>query len=117
MRPNPDLYHRLAVPVAATEADRRLADFQTRIEALREECGIAEFVAICGVYTSEEPGKISLTIAACGNQERGVELAKKLVQHLAGDLAAAYLKRIEDLAPDIGDKGLIEAVEKGRDPK
>lgn len=70
MRPNPDLYHRLAVPVAATEADRRLADFQTRIEALREECGIAEFVAICGVYTSEEPGKISLTIAACGNQER-----------------------------------------------
>ena len=117
MKPNPDLYHRLAVPVAATEADRRLADFQTRIEALREECGIAEFVAICGVYTSEEPGKISLTIAAYGNQERGVELAKKLVQHLAGDLAAAYLKRIEDLAPDIGDKGLIEAVEKGKDPK
>lgn len=116
MKPNPDLYHRLAVPVPTPEADRRLADFQNRIEALREECGIAEFVAICGVYTSEEPGKISLTIASCGNQERSVELAKKLVRHLASDLAAAYLQRIEDLAPDIGDKSLLEAVEKGETP-
>ena len=89
MQPNPDRYARLAVPVPTPEADRRLTDFQARLEALREECGIAELVAICGVYTSEDPGKISLTIASLGNQERGVELAKKLVQHLASDLAAA----------------------------
>lgn len=100
--PNPERYQRLAAPVSEEEAQRRLKEFHRRLGELREECGIAEFTAIFGVYL--ELGKLNMSIASYGHKERGVDMAVTLTKHLARDLAESHRERADALEALAGDE-------------